>query len=113
MTSGILTKLGLGGLDIGLLLIILTLLVIAAIVLVIVLLVQNQKLKERYEKFMRGSKAKSLETEIQDLIKDVEDLTRTSKEHDIDIKELYHKHEGALQKVGLVKYDAFKEMGAD
>lgn len=111
MTSGILTKLGLGGLDIGLLLIILTLLVIAAIVLVIVLLVQNQKLKERYEKFMRGSKAKSLETEIQDLIKDVEDLTRTSKEHDIDIKELYHKHEGALQKVGLVKYDAFKEMG--
>lgn len=111
MSSGILTKMGLGGLDIGYLLIVLTLLVIAAIVMVVILFVQNHQLKDKYDRFMRGAKAKSLETEIQDLIKDVEDLTRTSKEHDIDIRELYHKHEGALQKVGLVKYDAFKEMG--
>lgn len=111
MTSEILTKMGLGGLDIGYVLIVLTILVIAAIVVVIILLVQNHQLKDKYDRFMRGAKAKSLETEIQDLIKDVEDLTRSSKEHDIDIKELYHKHEGALQKVGLVKYDAFKEMG--
>ncbi|MDE6688125.1 MAG: DUF4446 family protein, partial [Lachnospiraceae bacterium] len=97
--------------DIGFILIVLTVLVIAAIVMVIILLVQNHRLKDKYDRFMRGAKAKSLETEIQDLIKDVEDLTRTSKEHDIDIRELYHKHEGALQKVGLVKYDAFKEMG--
>ncbi len=111
MTGGILAKMGLGGLDIGLVLIVLTVLVVAAIVMVIILLVQNHQLKDKYDRFMRGAKAKSLETEIQDLIKDVEDLTRTSKEHDIDIRELYHKHEGALQKVGLVKYDAFKEMG--
>lgn len=111
MTSGIFTRMGLGGLDIGYVLIILTALVVAAIVMAIILLVQNHQLKDKYDRFMRGAKAKSLETEIQDLIKDVEDLTRTSKEHDIDIKELYHKHEGALQKVGLVKYDAFKEMG--
>ncbi len=111
MTSEILTKMGLGGLDIGYVLIVLTVLVVAAVVLVIILLVQNIRLKDKYDRFMRGAKAKSLETEIQDLIKDVEDLTRTSKEHDIDIRELYHKHEGALQKVGLVKYDAFKEMG--
>ena len=111
MNSEILTKMGLGNLDIGLLIIILTVLVIAAIVLVIVLLVQNHKLKEKYDLFMRGSKAKSLESEIQNLIKDVDDLMRSSKGHDIDIKELYRKHEGALQKVGLVKYDAFREMG--
>lgn len=111
MTSGILTKMGLGGLDIGILLIVLTALTAAAVVMAVILLVQNHRLKDRYDRFMRGAKAKSLETEIQDLIKDVEDLTRTSKEHDIDIRELYHKHEGALQKVGLVKYDAFKEMG--
>lgn len=111
MTSEILTKMGLGGLDIGYVLIVLAVLVVAAVVMVIILLVQNHRLKDKYDRFMRGAKAKSLETEIQDLIKDVEDLTRTSKEHDIDIRELYHKHEGALQKVGLVKYDAFKEMG--
>lgn len=111
MTSEILTKMGLGGMDIGYVLIVLTVLVVAAVILVIILLVQNIRLKDKYDRFMRGAKAKSLETEIQDLIKDVEDLTRTSKEHDIDIRELYHKHEGALQKVGLVKYDAFKEMG--
>lgn len=111
MTGGILTKMGLGGLDIGILLIVLTALTAAAVVMAVILLVQNHRLKDRYDRFMRGAKAKSLETEIQDLIKDVEDLTRTSKEHDIDIRELYHKHEGALQKVGLVKYDAFKEMG--
>ena len=28
-----------------------------------------------------------------------------------DIKELFKKHEAAFQKVGLVKYDAFTEMG--
>lgn len=111
MSSEILTKMGLGNLDIGYILIILTVLVIVAIVLVIILWIQNNQLKENYRRFMRGSKAKSLETEIQDLIKDVEDLSRASRAHEIDIKELYHKHEGALQKVGLIKYDAFKEMG--
>ena len=38
-------------------------------------------------------------------------LRKLGIKHSREIKELYAKHQSAFQKVGLVKYDAFKEMG--
>lgn len=111
MSSNLLKKIGLGNVDIGVIILILTVLVIITITLLIVFIVQNVKLKNKYKKFMQGSKAKSLEKEIHDLISNVHDLSITSQEHTDDINEIYRKHESAYQKMGLVKYDAFKEMG--
>lgn len=111
MSSNVLTKMGMGNMDIGYLFIGLFALTLILLIVVIVLLVQNQKLKKKYNRFMQGSKAKSLEKEIQDLIEEVRNLGESSKAHERDIKNLYKKHQGAFQKMGLIKYDAFKEMG--
>ena len=85
MTSNILTQLGLGGLDIGLLIIIITVLLLAVIILNIVLIVKLSGLKKRYEKFMQGSKAMSLEDEIADLIDNVNQLNEESAIHEENI----------------------------
>ena len=111
MSSAILTKLGLGKLDIGIILIGITVITVALLIVVIILLVQNSKLRNTYNKFMTGSKAKSLESLMHDLVKRVDVLTSASKEHAEAIDEIFHKHESAYQKMGLLKYDAFKEMG--
>lgn len=111
MSSGLLTKMGLGNFDIAYLFIGIIAILIVLIILVIVQLVKYKKLAECYEKFMQGSKAISLEKEMQELISDVDELKKTTKKHSNEIKDLYKKHETALQKVGLIKYDAFKEMG--
>ncbi|MBE5894503.1 MAG: DUF4446 family protein [Lachnospiraceae bacterium] len=111
MSSAILTKMGLGALDIGYLFIGLFVLVLVLLVLTIILLVQNNKLKKKYNRFMQGAKAKSLEKEIQDLIEEVDNLSKASKSQKKEINDLYRKHRSTFQKMGLIKYDAFKEMG--
>ena len=111
--KGILEILGLGNADTGWFFIVVTLLLAILLIVIIVLIVKMNDMKRRYQKFMQGSKAVSLEGEIQHLISDVDKLKRESRAYSNDIDLLFKKHEGALQKMGLVKYDAFKEMGGN
>ncbi|MCR5120709.1 MAG: DUF4446 family protein [Lachnospiraceae bacterium] len=111
--KGILEILGLGNADTGWFFIVVTLLLIILLIVIIVLIVKMNDMKRRYQKFMQGSKAISLEGEIQKLISDVDKLKKESRAYSNDIDLLFKKHEGALQKMGLVKYDAFKEMGGN
>ena len=90
MNSNFLSKIGLSNFDIGYLFLILFIVAIVLLVLLIVALVQIHSFKNKYQKFMQGKNASSLEK---------------------DIEELFSKHQTAFQKLGLVKYDAFKEMG--
>ena len=79
-------------------------LLIFNIVLVVLFIVQMnkyKKLEERFHTFMMGADGASLEEKMGILFKDVRKL----KEHD-----LRHKKD-IDQKVGIVKYDAFREMG--
>ncbi|MCQ2522381.1 MAG: DUF4446 family protein [Lachnospiraceae bacterium] len=98
-------------LDIGILFVIMLVLVIGMGVLCFLTINKYKKLERKYNKFMQGSRAKSLETQIMDLVEKVEELTIASDQHENNITNLYRKHEFAFQKMGLVKYDAFKEMG--
>ena len=111
--KGILEILGLGNADTGWFFIIVTVLLIVLVVVIIVLITKMNEMKRRYQKFMMGSKAVSLEGEIQHLISDVEKLKRESRAYSNDIDLLFKKHEDAIQKMGLVKYDAFKEIGGN
>ena len=97
--------------DLGVLFIIMFVLVIAMGVLCFLTISKYKKLEKRYSKFMQGTRAKSLETQITDLVEKVEELSIASMQHDNNITTLYGKHAYAFQKMGLVKYDAFKEMG--
>lgn len=111
MNSRLLESIGLGNLDIAYVLIGFLVIIITLTVLVIVQISKTNKLKRRYEKFMRGKEVKSLEQEIIGLYEDNKFLKITTEKNKADIRNLYKKMESAFQKVGLVKYDAFKQMG--
>lgn len=113
MTSELMTKIGLGGLDIAYVLIVLLLLLIVCIVLLFLVYKKQKDLQARYDKFMQGEKPVSLEKQFQTMASDVSKLKATEKLQEKDIDTLFEKHESALQKFGLVKYDAFKEMGGN
>lgn len=111
MSSRIFEAIGLGGMDLAIPFLIMLIAVIALTVVVVSLNKKQDALKRRYERFMQGSEAMSLEDQMQRLAGDVSRLKKESKAYANDIDLLFTKHEGAVQKVGLVKYDAFAEMG--
>ena len=111
MGSPILNKIGLGNIDILYVIIFLLLCIIA---LAVVLFLQARKLSDltaRYEKFMQGSKAKSLEKRIADIFEEQGVQKSVIDNHSRQLKDLYFRQQCNYQKMGLVKYDAFKEMG--
>ena len=111
MTSRLFDSLGLSGIDIGIILLILLILTIVSLVLMSIFIVKEEKLRKRYQIFMGGKDAKSLEESIGDLFLE----NRTIKEKLIanrkDIKAIYRQLTKVFQKVGLVKYDAYQQMG--
>jgi hypothetical protein len=111
MNSDLFKSIGLGNLDEGYVLIGLAAAVIIILILIIVTLVQINKLKKKYNKFMLGKDGNSLENDIITLYEDNKLMKLTIDNNREEIKTIAKKNELALQKVGLVKYDAFKEMG--
>ena len=88
-----------------------TLLMILVIVFLILNLIKTGKLSKRLDKFLQGKEGKSLEQDIIGLFEDNTFLKISAEKNRNDIKELFQKMEGAYQKAGLVKYDAFQQMG--
>ncbi len=111
MESGILNRLGLGSMDPGVLLIIFAVLDLILIVAVILLFTEHSKLRKRYEVFSGGRDANSLEHERGEVFKENKELHELTERNRKDIRILYRNMESAVQRVGLVKYDAFAQMG--
>ena len=63
--------------------------------------------------FMLGKDASSLEEEITDLFAINKNIVEKVRENRKDIKKIYRKFTKAIQKVGIVKYDAYQQMGGD
>jgi len=111
MTSNLLNSIGLGNLDIAYLFIGLIALILILFILCIVALTKQSKLKKRYEAFMLGKDAKSMEKEITDLFSDMNYLKDAVDKNAKEIRHIYKRLETTYQKLGIVKYDAFKQMG--
>lgn len=109
--NGILYKIGLGSLDTGYLFLILFVLFIAIIILLIVFLNKLNKLNKKLEIFCSGSDAQSLEDEIRTIMEDHEFVKTTLDKNKRDLKTINRRMQHVFQKIGLVKYDAFKQMG--
>jgi uncharacterized protein YoxC len=80
-------------------------------IITIVNLVQISKLKKKYKKFMEGSDAKTLEGNIANHLNEIDGLISSNNTNKENINQLTNQIQFAFQKVGLVKYDAFQEMG--
>lgn len=105
------TNIGLENADMGIMILILAIILLISVILNIVNLCKVQKLTKKYEKFMKGKGAKSLEDEIIGLFEDNKFLKSSIEKNKKDIRTLYKKMESTIQKVGIVKYDAFQQMG--
>ena len=84
---------------------------IIAIVLSIVCLCKLSNVKKKYNQFMLGKDASSLENLIKTRLNEVEKLKESDARNTRQIKDIIEKLQFAYQKVGIVKYDAFHEMG--
>ncbi len=104
-------KMGLGGLDLSIVLIILVVLVVVLTALVIILLIRTNKLTANYRKFMTGRNVKSLESEIVGLFEDNKAMKEQITENRHDIRSICKQMRGVYQKCSIIRYDAFKEMG--
>jgi len=108
MGNGILSDIGINP---EILVLILFILFIVCFVMLIVLLSKYSKLNTSYEFFMRGRQAESLEEEIGALFNDIASLKAASEKNRRDIRKMIENLHECYQRVGIVKYDAFKEMG--
>lgn len=80
-------------------------------ILVIITMVKLRKLNKKYNSFMKGKDAGSLEDTISKKIDQIEKLVVSDKKTRKEIKTIKDNLEISYQKLGIVKYDAFNEMG--
>lgn len=114
MNSAFLTKIGLTNFDLGYLIIFAAvfLVIMTAVLIILLILISKVKiLKNRLDKLVLGKDGFSLEEEINELIEDNKYLKETADKNMKNIRNLYKRLESAYQKIGLVKYDAFNQMG--
>lgn len=111
MNNSFLSSMGMGNLDIGIVLLVLVCIIIILLILCIVNICSMSKLKKKYKKFMTGKSAKSLENEIIGLFEDNKFLRSSIEKNKKDIRTLYKNMESTFQKLGIIKYDAFNQMG--
>lgn len=111
MNYNLLEMIGLSGFDLTYLFLVSYALILILIIMVIVQAVKLSKLSKKYKKFMSGKNAKSLEKDIIGLYEDNRFIKASTEKNKSDIRFLYKKLASTFQKVGIVKYDAFNQMG--
>ena len=112
--SSFLNEIGLGYFDLGYLfaaVLVLAVLILILLILLIVQMTKVKKLRKRLDKFVLGKDGESLEEEIASLYEDNKILKTKEENNKKDIRTLYKKLESTYQKMGLIKYDAFNQMG--
>lgn len=84
---------------------------IILLIMIIVNLVETNKLKKKYQIFMKGKNAKSLEETLIERLNQIDSLIASNNANEDSIKKIFESLKFTFQKIGLVKYDAFNEMG--
>ena len=80
-------------------------------ILTVVNMAKTSKLRKKYEAFMMGKAAKSLEETLVTRLSQVDKLISANEANEKNIRKMFDNMKFTFQKVGLVKYDAFNEMG--
>ncbi len=99
------------GFDPGIILIAMLVLIVVLFLLVIHSNMKYNRLKVSYSSFMRGKDGKSMEESIFDRFDELDELTALVMKNRAAIRKLNENMLSNYQKVGILKYDAFHEMG--
>ena len=101
------------GIDPGLILIGLAILTLISLITTLICFTQYKKLYRRYDMFMRGKDAETLEDTILDLMDEASFLRAEDRENKDRIQSMAFQVKAGYQKTGIVKYNAFKGMGGN
>lgn len=85
--------------------------ILILLILVIVLFIRQSKLKKKYNKFMSGATGENLENVILQRFSEIDTLKNSTNQINSEISKINENLLSTYQKIGVVKYDAFKEMG--
>lgn len=87
--------------------------VVMAVMLVFLIInsVKIKKMKLTYTSFMSGKDGKSLEEVILKRFKEVDELKKEDAAKNVQLDDINESLRYAFSKMGMVKYDAFNEMG--
>lgn len=108
MTSKILETIGI---DPGIIIIALFVIIFLLFILVVTLIFKVSNMSKRYNRFMSGKDAKSLEDSMGSAFGKLNDLIISDKDRLKEAESIHGTLGNSFQKKGIVKYDAFKEMG--
>ena len=108
MESKIVAKLGV---DPAFIFLFMLILIVVLFVLYVNVSLKYDRLKNSYASFMRGKDGKNLEESILTKFSELDGIAKIIKQNRADVKEMYRRTEHCIQKCGIVKYDAFNEMG--
>ena len=111
MNSQIFESIGLGNMDPAYLFIAIIVIMIGLLVFSIITSNKLKKLQIKYDMFMRGKDAETLEDVIYKRFDEVDTLLAQNEIKTKQIEEIFENLQYTVQKCGIVKYDAFHEMG--
>lgn len=83
------------------------------LIVTIICILQTNKIYRRYDYFMRGKDAESLEGLILSQIEEIKELKSQDRANKDSIRNLTKNVKASYQKFGMVKYNAFKGMGGN
>lgn len=84
---------------------------IVTLVLLIINMVKLRKMKRNYRLFMNGKTAENLEDAMLDHFAKINDLEKITDSHSVQITKINEDMQKVYCKLGVVRYDAFNEMG--
>lgn len=99
------------GIDMGYVLIGVTGVSFLLLIVTMVLSIRLGKINKKYKKFMQGANGQNLESQFLKRFSEIDELKYESKKIKEKIKVITENLSITYQKIGIVKYDAFKEMG--
>lgn len=99
------------GIDIGYVVIGMAGINLLLFIMIIVLMIRDRGLRKRYKQFMSGEDGKSMETAILEKFRSIDKLEIDVKNINEELDAINSQLVTAYQKIGIVKYDAFKEIG--
>ena len=99
------------GIDLGYVVIGMAAVIIILFILLLITMIKDANTRKKYRIFMDGENGKNLEKAILDKFAAIDDLSEDTKNIHEQLENIDGRLIKAYQKVGLVKYDAFNEMG--
>lgn len=99
------------GIDVGIVVIALIVIILGLVIFIMKLQLQVDRLNRKYRAFMRGSEGQSLEKMIQRKLNQLDRVQEINEDHGDLIRQIKSVQDNSMNKYGVVKYDAFDDVG--